>query len=335
MVQSAILDNDPSEMTSLLLFHAYESALVVADERDGISIWNYRAGEKTCGFSNTNPAGSRVTSMGWMNEEADALLYVGSDDGVVRVWSSIEYASDRARRSNGRVGGGGSGAGDHSGDLGPGMSAAVAGGAMGRGTMVGGELGGTELYLAGGDGGLNGTELKSSMGGAHARKGSSGAAHHNHLGPRSAFHKYSRSLSLYGTVGGGFGSFGGVGDGGGGGGSGGGDTDGFGFSPSGGDVVFWDLRGRTPVQVVEVHRSGAPMTALAVHGYAPLFASGSHNQFIKVFDFKGDVLSTIRYHDGFLGQRIGPVSSLAFHPHKPLLAAGATDSIVSIYSTIE
>ena len=47
-----------------------------------------------------------------------------------------------------------------------------------------------------------------------------------------------------------------------------------------GDVVFWDLRGRAPVQVVEVHRS--PMTALAVHNYAPLFASGSHNQFIKV-----------------------------------------------------
>ena len=127
-----------------------------------------------------------------------------------------------------------------------------------------------------------------------------------------------------------------------------------------GDVVFWDLRGRAPVSVFEVHRS--PMTALSVHSYAPLFASGSHNQFIKVnflclpllvtcdrisilmltlvisaqvFDFNGDVLSTIRYHDGFLGQRIGPVSSLAFHPHKPLLAAGATDSIVSIYSTVE
>ena len=58
-------------------------------------------------------------------------------------------------------------------------------------------------------------------------------------------------------------------------------------------------------------------------------------QFIKVFDFNGNCLNTIRYHDGFLGQRIGPVSSLAFHPTKPLLAAGATDSIVSIYSTTD
>jgi len=67
-----------------------------------------------------------------------------------------------------------------------------------------------------------------------------------------------------------------------------------------GDVVFWDLRGQAPVRAMEVHRS--PMTALAVHGHAPLFAWGSHNQFIKVFDFNGNCLNTIRYHDGFLGQ---------------------------------
>ena len=44
------------------------------------------------------------------------------------------------------------------------------------------------------------------------------------------------------------------------------------------------------------------MTALAVHKYAPLLASGSHNQFIKVFNTQGETLNMIRYHDGFLGQ---------------------------------
>ncbi len=47
----------------------------------------------------------------------------------------------------------------------------------------------------------------------------------------------------------------------------------------------------------------------------------------------GQILSTIRYHDGFLGQRIGPVSALAFHPHQMLLAAGSTDSIISLFQT--
>jgi hypothetical protein len=52
----------------------------------------------------------------------------------------------------------------------------------------------------------------------------------------------------------------------------------------------------------------------------------------QVMDFGGREISTIRYHDGFLGQRIGPVSSLALHPRLLLLAGGATDSIISIYS---
>jgi hypothetical protein len=44
------------------------------------------------------------------------------------------------------------------------------------------------------------------------------------------------------------------------------------------------------------------------------FSSGSQTQKIKVINFTGEELSTIRYHEGFLGRRIGPISSLAFHP---------------------
>lgn len=36
---------------------------------------------------------------------------------------------------------------------------------------------------------------------------------------------------------------------------------------------------------------------------------------INVYNESGDVLSTIKYHEGFLGQRIGTISCLAFHPH--------------------
>jgi regulator-associated protein of mTOR len=40
----------------------------------------------------------------------------------------------------------------------------------------------------------------------------------------------------------------------------------------------------------------------------------------------------IRYHDGFLGQRIGPVTCLAYHPYLLLMASGASDCIVSLYT---
>ena len=101
-----------------------------------------------------------------------------------------------------------------------------------------------------------------------------------------------------------------------------------------GSVKFWDLRTMRSVKTLEVHKS--PLTALAVHNCAPIMATGSHAQFIKVLTLGGDQLvGIIKYHDGFLGQRIGPVSCLAFHPVRMMLATGATDSIVSIYQTAD
>jgi len=74
------------------------------------------------------------------------------------------------------------------------------------------------------------------------------------------------------------------------------------------------------------------MTALAVHNYAPILACGSEKQKIKVYSSTGEELNIIRYHEGFLGQRIGPISCLNFHPYQLLMGAGATDSIVSLYT---
>lgn len=39
-------------------------------------------------FSN-NPAGSRISSIGWINEAHKSLLFLGSNDGVVRVWNGL------------------------------------------------------------------------------------------------------------------------------------------------------------------------------------------------------------------------------------------------------
>lgn len=95
-------------------------------------------------------------------------------------------------------------------------------------------------------------------------------------------------------------------------------------------VKFWDIRVDTSTKTINSHKGN--MTAFVVHDFAPILASGSDNQFIKVFNTKGDQLSMIYYHEGFLGQRIGPITSLAFHPYKLCLSAGSSDSIISIYS---
>ena len=45
------------------------------------------------------------------------------------------------------------------------------------------------------------------------------------------------------------------------------------------------------------------------------------NQRIKISNFDGKELNVIKYHEGFLGQRIGPVSSIAFHPYERMCVA--------------
>lgn len=87
------------------------------------------------------------------------------------------------------------------------------------------------------------------------------------------------------------------------------------------------------------HRSRVPpVYALVVFGgaggvLAACIYSGSKGQHIKLWSTtSGEPMGTLRYHQGFLGQRIGPVSCLCFHRHKMFLAIGATDSIVSIYT---
>ena len=100
-----------------------------------------------------------------------------------------------------------------------------------------------------------------------------------------------------------------------------------------GSVKLWDIRRLSqPSRTISCVKGDA--TAMTVHDFLPLFAVGSQSQKVKVFNFEGEELSMIRYHDGFLGQRIGPLSCLAFHPYRPYLAAGARDSIVSVYGGV-
>ena len=97
------------------------------------------------------------------------------------------------------------------------------------------------------------------------------------------------------------------------------------------DVRFWDLR-RPSSSVHSVAAHATPgMTSLVAHYFAPLLATGTRKQAARLFSNSGDVIKDITYHEGFLGQRIGPVSALAFHPYRLYLAVGALDSLVSVY----
>ncbi|XP_052174043.1 regulatory-associated protein of TOR 1-like [Diospyros lotus] len=98
-----------------------------------------------------------------------------------------------------------------------------------------------------------------------------------------------------------------------------------------GDIQFLDVRWKKDTYLtIDAHRGS--LTALAVHRHAPIIASGSAKQLIKVFSLQGEQLGSIRYSYTFMGQKIGSVSCLAFHPYQILLAAGAVDACVSIFA---
>ncbi|KAK7395010.1 hypothetical protein VNO78_15551 [Psophocarpus tetragonolobus] len=98
-----------------------------------------------------------------------------------------------------------------------------------------------------------------------------------------------------------------------------------------GDIQFLDIRNHSGAYLtIEAHRGS--LTALAVHRHAPIIASGSAKQLIKVFSLEGDQLSTIRYYPTLMAPKIGRVSYLNFHPYQVLLAAGAADACVCIYA---
>ncbi|GFP83213.1 regulatory-associated protein of tor 1 [Phtheirospermum japonicum] len=98
-----------------------------------------------------------------------------------------------------------------------------------------------------------------------------------------------------------------------------------------GNIQFLDMRfAKEKYLTIDAHRGS--LTALAVHRHAPIIASGSAKQLIKIFNLEGDPLGTIRYYPTFMAPKIGSVSCLTFHPYQVMLAAGAADSCVSIYA---
>eukprot|EP01116_Phalansterium_solitarium_P015860 TRINITY_DN354_c0_g2_i1.p1 TRINITY_DN354_c0_g2~~TRINITY_DN354_c0_g2_i1.p1 ORF type:complete len:1471 (+),score=651.08 TRINITY_DN354_c0_g2_i1:184-4596(+) len=325
--QLAILDNSPERPASLLL-HAFAPLVVVADDKDGISVWERQGGTKLNRFYNrsldTGPYAARTTSMVLLNDDCpgdDNLLLAGSEDGVVRIWSHYDDPDKLSLVSAWRAlplagtGGAAAGlvvdwqpkraqlmaAGDADiirvwdlvrelrvQDMPTGSDSAV--------TSLAHSKDGAGLLVAGcADGSVRVFDPRSP---SRSSPVCTFAEHQkdwivNVQCPKSSGDKIiSGSLS--------------------------------------GCIKFWDVRKCASFRTM-IH-SKMTMTAMAVHDYAPLLACGTQNQKIKVYDFAGELLSLIRYHDGFLGQRIGPVSCLSFHPYLALLAAGATDSIVSLYT---
>ncbi|GAA5955837.1 hypothetical protein JCM21900_001731 [Sporobolomyces salmonicolor] len=94
-----------------------------------------------------------------------------------------------------------------------------------------------------------------------------------------------------------------------------------------GDVCLWDIRLTEPIKVVQAHQGG--MTQMAVHEHAPIFATSSAYNVVKVWNMNdsAEPISKFRNTSGLLNSRASSMTGMAFHPHHMVLGCASSDGV--------
>ncbi|KAG1674177.1 Regulatory-associated protein of mTOR [Nymphon striatum] len=316
--------NKNSGVPTFIKLHPFDNHFVVADKESNISIWDWDQGIRKNYFSNKNPKRSQISSVDLVNSHDDMLLLTGSDDGNVRIWKEYNTAhqsqpylvtawqalSDMipSTRSSGLVlvweqmTSTLLSSGDvriiRLWDVNTGMK--VQDLPTGAGScvtsMASDQIHGSLIAAGCGDGSVRIFDRRLPPNDCRV------ITYRDHQGwVVNVFmqtYKNNQPCIISGSV--------------------------------NGDILFWDPRFSNYISHCSTSQG---MTAMSVHPNADIIACGSVNQFIGVYNSRGETLNVIKYHDGFMGQRIGPVSCLDFHEHKIGLIAGSTDSFISLYSS--
>jgi len=326
---------------SALKFHPYEPYLAVAD-KDHISIWDWELGTRLNTFSNRNQRHTRVTYTEFINSHDQTLLITGSDDGVVKVYRNfLGEENVGGGVSAGTSSGGGASAGSSS--VQPCLVTAwlalseMIPTAKGSGMVMDYDSSNAMLFASGDVRQVSHWDLTKELKVNDMPTGADSCMTNLSIDPNN------RSVLV-----------GGCGDG---------TVRVFDIrlssstcnvltfrehptwvlkaytlqsyphrvvsASTNGDIRVWDRRMNESVRLIS---TTGGLTALDVHQYCEVIASGSVQQWINVYSHVGDTLSTIKYHEGFMGQRIGQVTCLAFHPLKLKLAVGGMDQCISVYS---
>lgn len=107
-----------------------------------------------------------------------------------------------------------------------------------------------------------------------------------------------------------------------------------------GRLVFLDNRMTAqssnvrPVKEINAHSKGE-LSVIKGHKIAPIFATATASQVVKIWSLAGEQMGVVRAHSSILGHPIGPTKCLAFAPFSLKLASGGGDSICAVYSLEE
>mmetsp|Transcript_13889 Transcript_13889/g.20979 ORF Transcript_13889/g.20979 Transcript_13889/m.20979 type:complete len:1711 (+) Transcript_13889:99-5231(+) len=324
---------------SCVAFHPYESLLVTAHPRDHITVWDHAQSRQKKGvsrllnhFANGNGSSygnkpSKITGLAFANDLHISLLIAGSDDGGVRVWKQPHTkkaealvtawsAAPKMRRTATRVEGPGLIM-----DWNQKMGLLATSGNSSRiklwnvnseqqerelklgnefVTSMHSDLSGNTLVVGCADGSVRQLDLRQ-------EQASILLLQKNSRSPVVKTHMQRNDPPLVITA------------------------------LSSGLISLCDpriVREKYPgIMTFKAHaQERAPLDVCTVHDYAPLVATGSRQQFGTIYDLRdGRKIRRLKYHEGFLGQRLGPVSAMSFHQYELLLAVGCKDIFISTY----
>lgn len=97
-----------------------------------------------------------------------------------------------------------------------------------------------------------------------------------------------------------------------------------------GNINFWDLRMDKSILNFYTHENS--LKCLDIHDYRPILVSGFKN--ISIWSTSGNLLSTAKFHESYLKNRIfGYLSNICFHPYKMIFATSYIQNTnLNIYS---
>ncbi|KAF8971831.1 hypothetical protein BDZ97DRAFT_1785365 [Flammula alnicola] len=73
-----------------MAFHSYDKHLVIANENDMISVFDWNLRKRLNHFCNGNPKGTSITALEIINQDVGGIILTGSADGIVRLYRNYD-----------------------------------------------------------------------------------------------------------------------------------------------------------------------------------------------------------------------------------------------------
>ncbi|KDR78409.1 hypothetical protein GALMADRAFT_245577 [Galerina marginata CBS 339.88] len=73
-----------------MAFHSYDKQIIVANENDMISVWDWNTRKRLNYFCNGNPKGTSITALEIINQDIGGIILTGSADGIVRLYRNYD-----------------------------------------------------------------------------------------------------------------------------------------------------------------------------------------------------------------------------------------------------